>query len=436
MRFFAVVLMAVSALVGSPVSLAAQSTNPPKLSQLVHDLYFQAIVDEILTFVDVFGDVVDPAELVSAGIETGVQRLQFIDHVIGLAGNQLSSFPLGSASGGFTWTFDTSSAAMTRGSNSFGPIFAERPLTVGRRRLNVGTNYQRVTFDRLDGKRLRGGEIVGYFGRMFDRIQRPPVGIFFADSLDVRVTTDTLNAFATFGLTDRFDIGVAVPFSRVDLRATLSSRVGTTEIGVPDDQEAYVRSTSGTASGLGDMVIRAKYNIVKRERVALAESVDVRLPTGDELDLLGVAGPQIKLTFIASTDVGKLSPHFNFAYTITGTSTSADDQDAIIVAPPEEINYAGGADLALSLRSTVAFDVVGRILRQAGTLTWAPSQFGAQYQQFHANPGQDLYLLLGSLGFKVNPFRNMLLTTNVLFPLTKSGLTDNLTWMAGFDYSF
>ena len=436
MRSFVAVLIAVSVLVVSPVSAAAQSTNDQKLSQLVHDLYLQAIVDEILTFVEVFGGVIDPDELIDAGIESGVQRLRFIDHVIGLAGNQLSSFPLGSASGGFTWTFDTASGAMTRGSNSFGPIFAERPLTIGRKRLNVGTNYQRVTFDRLDGKRLRGGEIVGYFGRTFDRVQGPPVGIFFADALDVKVTTDTLNAFATFGLTDRFDIGVAVPFSRVDLRATLSSRVGTTETGVPDDQQAYVRSTSGTASGLGDMVIRAKYNILKRDNIAIAESVDVRLPTGDELDLLGVAGPQIKLTFIASTGMGRFSPHVNFAYTITGTSTSADDEDAIIVSPPEEINYAGGADVALSLRSTVAFDVVGRILRQAGTLTWAPSQFGAQYQQFHSNAGKDLYLLLGSLGFKVNPFGNMLFTTNVLFPLTKSGLTDNLTWMAGFDYSF
>ena len=52
------------------------------------------------------------------------------------------------------------------------------------------------------------------------------------------------------------------------------------------------------------------------------------------------------------------------------------------------------------------------------------------------NLGQDLHLLLGSVGLKVNPFANMLLTTNVLFPLTRRGLTDNLTWMAGFDYSF
>ena len=91
-----------------------------------------------------------------------------------------------------------------------------------------------------------------------------------------------------------------------------------------------------------------------------------------------------------------------------------------MIAPPEEINYTAGADLALSLRTTVAFDAVGRILRKAGTVTWGPSpQFGPQFPQFDFNAGKDLHLLLGSAGLKVNPFGNMLVTANVLFPLTK-----------------
>ena len=93
--------------------------------------------------------------------------------------------------------------------------------------------------------------------------------------------------------------------------------------------------------------------------------------------------------------------------------------------------------MALSLRTTVAVDLVGRVMRKVGTLTWAPTDFGgSQYQQFELTPDQDLHLLLGSVGLKLNPFGNMLVTTNVLFPLTKNGLTDNLTWMAGVDYSF
>lgn len=424
---FLVVVIAVSALVVVPASVAAQNQDRQPLSEILPNLYRDTIDAEFDAFLEVFGPLIDVDRL----RESRRDRLDVVYLVIDLAGAQLSSFPLGSGSGGFTWTFDTASAAFTRGSNSFGPIFAERPLTVGRRRLNVGANYQRVTFDHLDRRRLRGGEVIGYFGQNFG-----PFGLFFADSLDVTVTTDTLNMFATYGLTDRFDIGVAVPFNRVDMDATLTSRIGSTSTGISDTIPPIVRTRSGTATGLGDVVIRAKYNILKRNKVAIAEAIDVRLPTGDEHELLGVAGPQIKIAMIASSALGRLSPHVNFGYTITGTSTSADDPASLVVAPPDEINYVGGADLAVSLRTTVAVGAIGRILREVGTLTWAPSEFGSQFQQFQLNAGQDLHLLLGSVGVKVNPFGNMLLTANVLFPLIKRGLTDSLTWMAGVDYSF
>jgi hypothetical protein len=209
-----------------------------------------------------------------------------------------------------------------------------------------------------------------------------------------------------------------------------------TPIGVTDI-DTTVRSQSGTASGVGDIVVRAKYHMLKGDSWGIAESVDVRLPTGDELNLLGIAGSQVKLTFIASSELGQLSPHVNFAYTISGTSDAGDDPDTFVFPPREEINYAAGADLALSLRATIAADVVGRVMRKAGTPVWGPSDLpGSEYQQFNFNPGQDLHLLLGSVGLKVNPFGNMLFTTNVLFPLAKNGLTDNLTWMAGVEYSF
>jgi len=70
-------------------------------------------------------------------------------------------------------------------------------------------------------------------------------------------------------------------------------------------------------------------------------------------------------------------------------------------------------------------------------VTQAPSEFGAQLQQeFQFNAGANLNLLLGAAGVRINPFRNMLLTANVLFPLSDNGLTDQLTWMMGVDYSF
>src|SRR5262245_35504903 len=50
--------------------------------------------------------------------------------------DQTSTFPIASSAGGFTWTFDRSLGIQTRKSASFGPIFAERPLTNGSKKLN------------------------------------------------------------------------------------------------------------------------------------------------------------------------------------------------------------------------------------------------------------------------------------------------------------
>src|SRR5262245_60193392 len=50
--------------------------------------------------------------------------------------SQLSTFPVGSSSGGFSYAYDTSLGTFTRATNSFGPAFAERALTIGPRKVN------------------------------------------------------------------------------------------------------------------------------------------------------------------------------------------------------------------------------------------------------------------------------------------------------------
>jgi len=69
---------------------------------------------------------------------------------------QFSTFPLGSSSGGLTYTFDETVGTFRRSSNSFGPLFAERALTIGRRKLSVGFNYQHTSYDTFEGQDLNG----------------------------------------------------------------------------------------------------------------------------------------------------------------------------------------------------------------------------------------------------------------------------------------
>jgi hypothetical protein len=49
---------------------------------------------------------------------------------------------------------------------------------------------------------------------------------------------------------------------------------------------------------------------------------------------------------------------------------------------------------------------------------------------------KNLNLLLGAAGAKVNVGTNLLLTANVLFPLSDGGLKPKVTPVVGLDYSF
>src|SRR2546428_7641494 len=75
---------------------------------------------------------------------------------------QFATFPLGSSSGGMTYVFDESVGTFRRGSASFGPLFGERSLTIGRRKLSAGFNYQRTSYNTFEGQRLDNGTIKFY----------------------------------------------------------------------------------------------------------------------------------------------------------------------------------------------------------------------------------------------------------------------------------
>jgi hypothetical protein len=151
---------------------------------------------------------------------------------------QFATFPLGSSSGGMTYVFDESVGTFRRGSPSFGPLFAERALTIGRRKLSVGYNYQRTPYNTFEGQNLDDGSIKFYLrhndcchfddpanGTGFtttplngsDRLNPPFKGDIIEAALFLQATTHTATAFANYGLTDRWDIGLAVPFVRVNL---------------------------------------------------------------------------------------------------------------------------------------------------------------------------------------------------------------------------
>jgi len=388
----------------------------------------------------------------------------------GAIATQFTTYPVGYSSGGFTYTFDPSTNTDRRTSRSFGPSFADRPLTIGRNRWNLALNYQRMTFDSLDGKDLKGD--IHFYLPHNDCCGATPPGpdgglakdgkaVFEQDimeaTLSMELSANVVALSTTYGVTDRFDLGLAVPIISIDMNARLDTRL----IRLGSEASATINNVpihafpggslvnpnpptaSASATGIGDIVIRGKYAFMKAKggEAGAAVIVDLRLPTGDKENLLGTGTAQARFGLAASTAFGAFFPHVNLGYTVSGKGYV--NELAPTLQQPDEANYTFGFDGALTSNVTVTADVVGRTLLDPSSFTDQTEQFPcvscppltSSFQQFSIATG-NTNLLFGTAGIRFNPARNLLISGNVLFPLRDAGLVDKLTPVIGLEYAF
>jgi hypothetical protein len=383
-------------------------------------------------------------------------QFQAVEQLNQQIANQLSTFPLASSAGGFTYTFDPNLGVFSRATDSFGPIYAERTDTIGKGRFNLGLNYSHYTFDHINDLSLRNGGLKLVFTHIdtngdMSNLQPWFEGDVITATLFVKIQTDITAFEMTYGLGDRFDVGVAVPIVHVELNAfteatidklaTANASPGIHQFLNGTSSETFQQS--GTASGVGDVVLRAKYRLTSSATPGLALAADVRLPTGDEGNLLGTGTTQVKFYAIGSAHLGAFSPRFNAGYTF---SNHRSGQPRL----PDEISYSGGFDWAMSPRLTFVVDALGRTFRDTQIVSVENATFVANTNPSPVTPPVlnsavlprlvtregNLTTFLGSVGFKVNPVGNLLLTVNGLFSLNKNGLRDDFTPLIGLDYSF
>jgi hypothetical protein len=403
---------------------------------------------------------------------------------------QLGTFPIGSSSGGFVFNFDIATGLFQRGSQSFGPGFAERALTNGRGRLGFGLNYQRLAFSSFEGVDLQNGDLVYVLQHndccvVTGNPAPDPQDPFFEGdlvrmSLSLDVKTDVFAPFVSYGLNNHWDVGLAVPIVRMQLAPSITSTIDRIATGTNVlihswdglGQSTKVETLSGSATGIGDIVLRTKYRFFDAPQGGLAAGLDVRLPTGDKENLLGTGAVQTKLQLIASGEFSRVSPHVNFGYTFShgdlsssltalpATNELANPQtQAQIDAArgislggtlqlPNEVNYVAGLDIAAHSLVTVSADFVGRTALDVQRFGLAPQTY--QYRTANSGPlltttretlagteTGNLNLLLGVVGAKFNiPGTSLLLTGSVLFPINDSGLRPKVTPVVGLDYSF
>lgn len=195
-------------------------------------------------------------------------------------------------------TFDLSTGVPVATQESLGPLLSERATTLGASKLNVAFFYTRVDFSKFEGTDLDSFSFVlPHIDVNRDGILGPPGSLVELDTVtafvDITFEQDIYAPFGNYGLTDYWDVGVVIPIIRVEARANAFATVTDitggkmhTFVGVIDNP---VSESGGAKTGVGDVILRTKYNFLK-EHAALPEmaiTAQLTLPTGDEDNLLG-----------------------------------------------------------------------------------------------------------------------------------------------------
>jgi len=365
--------------------------------------------------------------------------------------NQLTALPLPSPASGFTYSFDSATGAFTRSAQSFGPILAERAETIGKRKFTVGFSYQRFTYDSVEGGDLNQVRAVFTHDDLPPNFPPNVDSSFVTDIVttvnNVESTFDQSTLYFTYGVTDRLDVSLAIPTVRASLNVSSVANVQRLSGSAPNihffaDSSApggfgsiKQFASSGSATGIGDLTIRVKGRVAKWEHAGLAVGMDFRLPTGDEMDLLGSGAAGYRPFAAISFGYHRISPHFNVGYQFNGKSVLAGDPSTGTKASlPDQLSYIGGVDIGVTQRLTVAFDVLGQ--RSTNTQRLFRENYkNTSFENIGFRLGT-LNTLDGGIGLKFNPFGGLLLNCNLLFTMNDSGLRDKLTPLFGAAYTF
>jgi hypothetical protein len=243
---------------------------------------------------------------------------------------ELATLP-SSSGGGFSYRLDPALGTVIRASDSFGPLFTERSLLAGQGRASFGISYRSITFDNIDGRSLRDGTLVSTAS-----VFRGEATPFDIETVSLRIRTDTMTVNGTVGVTDRVDISAGIPFIRLQLQG---ERVDTYR-----GRQLLQATGSASAYGLGDVVLRARYNVLRSGASGMAIGGETRLPTGREEDLLGAGRASFTPRFIGSYEADRVGVHGEVGYTFRGVSEALSYAGAVTAVAAPRVTLVGCSD--------------------------------------------------------------------------------------------
>jgi hypothetical protein len=324
----------------------------------------------------------------------------------------LTTAPIGTSSGGFLYRLNPELGTVERVSENFGTFLVERGLTAGAGNASFGMTASTAGYNRLNGFDLHDGSFVTVANSL-----RGEAAPFDVESLTMNLRASTVAFWASVGVTDDVEVGVVVPMARISLDGE--------RLNVYRGSPFLQAAASGTASGLSDIAVRAKYGFFHSRMTSFAAAGEVRLPTGDEANLLGAGSVSYRVLGVASFENGPLGLHANGGIVRGGVS--------------DETMLAGALSVAVHPRATFTMELLRRHISELRgfELTTVPHGSVNNVDTMRLTTGiEPNTLVTASTGIKWNLADTIVLTGQVLWSLADRGLTAPITPIVALEYSY
>lgn len=320
-------------------------------------------------------------------------------------------FPIPSAVGLVSYKFNDQTGTYERVQGSLGPLLADRGATTGKGTFTVSGTYSFSNFDQVNGK--ESIELVLHHCLTPDcttNLASPFLNDTIHVQVKARLKSQALVLSTVYGLTDRVDVGLVIPYLRNDLSVLTDARIVYSTASNPQvhqfdpNVETPGQYGTGTAIGIGDVVLRAKTRLVPKSTTwDAAVLADVTLPTGDKQNFLGNGEVRTRLTLVASTQIKNLIPHLNIGYEANWGESKLN-----------AVDYRIGSEYALRPTVTLSGELLGIVRPSASSLF-----------QSTVLEGQTLIgrsEIDGAIGGKWQIAKNRAFLFNLLLPLNSKGV--------------
>ena len=260
-------------------------------------------------------------------------------------GQQLSTLPLGSSGSGTIFTLDSEGHRIPT-EDSLGPILTERATVIGKKALSLGVAYQYFGFDKIDGIDLH--KVPALLEHEVPKPIDPTLPPYYLDYIrtvnEIHFSLNQTVIYGVVGISKHMDASIEVPIEQVHFRVVSRAHIvepshvrfnkarqeaegafqawdwtipkvprdiagsftglrrprptaekifssndaifpvpGSSPItGTPPSTQPSTDST-----GIGDIILRGKYEVIHREKLVGSVGLGVRFPSGNAKNFLG-----------------------------------------------------------------------------------------------------------------------------------------------------